>query len=1004
MHRACLLLLMAGLCLHFPAAAAANSPVITQQPASITTTVGQPVTFTVTATGEGLSFQWRRDGTLIPGATNASYSMARVAAGDNGATFDVVIGDAGGSSTNSAVATLTVLADSIAPFLRRATNTPTLRQVRVHFSERMEEAFAGRVTNYVFTPAVTVTKAVLDHTGSNVTLAVWPGLQEGQTYTLEVLNQSDLASNVLHTTQVNFQAAIAPRIVTQPQSRSIAPGTTVGLFVSVTGTEPLFYQWYRNHTPLLNATASALQLAGLASDVGGYRVVISNAAGVVTSAVATISFEGTYTVGLPVGFSFVTKQLANDAPSFPVPDVAMTLYQWNVALQQFSTFSYLPAVGWTPQAPVVALGEGVVVSVVEATSLTFTGVRGPLEPATLEEGFNLRGAPVPARATYGQIFGPPEEGSTVFRLRPGRNALLLNDANYRIDYYRDGVWHDSPAPELRVGEAAFFTHVTPVAITKQPAPQLDRDLGLAAQFSVSVTGTPPFKFQWRLNGQNIPGATNELYTIAAVTPAHAGIYSVSVGNLVGDVVSTGAPLTVATSTLAMADDFSAAPTVTNAAGLVSTQNRNATTENGEPPHGGKRTDASVWLTWIAPATGIVTMTAEGSSFDAVLSVYLGSNLSSLALLDASDDDAGYGSGRIRFNARAGTSYRVCVSGLADSRGDILLGWNLEPTTDQLPEIIMPPQDVTVRPGDTAQFVVNATSDNEMAYTWFRDGFPLPDETGASLSITNVSDEDVGTYAVRIASANRVRFSATASLQIENPGPGLPLTGARATPKLFDVKVPGATAAAPKASQPKFGTVNHGYSGSQTVSSIGAGKDPGEPNHCGVTGGNSIWYVIRATNNGTMFINTDGSSFDTVLAVYTAPPVITSYTQLVSVVCDNNSGLDGLDSRTSFAATSNTIYYVAVDGVGGASGTVKIAFKLVLPLNLTNLVYTNVADGKFTMRVDGTPTLPATIEFTTNLNVGIWSPLTNASAPSGSFNFTNVNAGPSNRIYRALNSF
>lgn len=66
-------------------------PRITQQPpASLTVCVGQSVTLRVTATGTGLRYQWRRNGTPIPGATQSSYTIAAVQPADSG-IYDVVV-------------------------------------------------------------------------------------------------------------------------------------------------------------------------------------------------------------------------------------------------------------------------------------------------------------------------------------------------------------------------------------------------------------------------------------------------------------------------------------------------------------------------------------------------------------------------------------------------------------------------------------------------------------------------------------------------------------------------------------------------------------------------------------------------------------------------------------------------------------------------------------------------------------------------------------------------
>ncbi|MEZ5458251.1 MAG: hypothetical protein R3E65_02625 [Steroidobacteraceae bacterium] len=84
-------------------------PSITTSPTSQTVAVGATATFTVTATGEGLSYQWRRDDQPIAGANAATFTTAATVAGDDGAVFTVDVGNGAGFVT-SAAATLTVQA------------------------------------------------------------------------------------------------------------------------------------------------------------------------------------------------------------------------------------------------------------------------------------------------------------------------------------------------------------------------------------------------------------------------------------------------------------------------------------------------------------------------------------------------------------------------------------------------------------------------------------------------------------------------------------------------------------------------------------------------------------------------------------------------------------------------------------------------------------------------------------------------------------------------------
>ena len=111
------------------------------------------------------------------------------------------------------------------------------------------------------------------------------------------------------------------------------------------------------------------------------------------------------------------------------------------------------------------------------------------------------------------------------------------------------------------------------------------------------------------------------------------------------------------------------------------------------------------------------------------------------------------------------------------------------------------------------------------------------------------------------------------------------------------------------------------------SNVNATHQKGEPQHAGVPGGKSVWFSWRPTVTGTVIMDTAGSDFDTVLAVYTnATLQITSVTNLVAVAAnDNDSELAPL-SRVKFTAFANTTYHIAVDGRDGFAGNVELAIR------------------------------------------------------------------------------
>ena len=93
---------------------AAIAPAITTQPVNVTVTAGGPASFTVAASGTPApTFQWKKDGVNIAGASSTTYTIASTVAGDAG-SYTVVATNSGGNAT-SAAATLTVNAVATLP-------------------------------------------------------------------------------------------------------------------------------------------------------------------------------------------------------------------------------------------------------------------------------------------------------------------------------------------------------------------------------------------------------------------------------------------------------------------------------------------------------------------------------------------------------------------------------------------------------------------------------------------------------------------------------------------------------------------------------------------------------------------------------------------------------------------------------------------------------------------------------------------------------------------------
>lgn len=110
--------------------------------------------------------------------------------------------------------------------------------------------------------------------------------------------QNDLSSTAtVYSTKVyrnTTQNALVPEITLQPTNQVLLPNQSIDLVVGATGMPSPSFQWMKDQQPILGATNSTLTLSNFtASAAGSYSVVVSNVAGVVTSAVCRVTLAPT---------------------------------------------------------------------------------------------------------------------------------------------------------------------------------------------------------------------------------------------------------------------------------------------------------------------------------------------------------------------------------------------------------------------------------------------------------------------------------------------------------------------------------------------------------------------------------------------------------------------------------------------------------------------------------------------------------------------------------------
>ena len=125
--------------------ATAEKPAITTQPEAQTVTEGQTATFSVTATGTSPGYQWKKNGTVIEGATSSSYTTPATSSADNTAVFSVVVTNSAGTVTSSGAA-LTVNAAAVAPVAPTITTQPTAQSIAAGATATFTVAATGTGT------------------------------------------------------------------------------------------------------------------------------------------------------------------------------------------------------------------------------------------------------------------------------------------------------------------------------------------------------------------------------------------------------------------------------------------------------------------------------------------------------------------------------------------------------------------------------------------------------------------------------------------------------------------------------------------------------------------------------------------------------------------------------------------------------------------------------------------------------------------------------------------
>jgi hypothetical protein len=516
-----------------PAALTLNRPVsITTQPASQVVNPTAPVLLSVVAAGSApITYQWRKGGVAIPGATSSSYSITAAQTGDAG-SYDVVIANPVGSVISS-VARISLnqaisIATQPANVALNAGATRTLSVVATgtaplnyQWRKNSQPIAGGTAASYIIGPASSADAGIYDVIVSNVV--------------------GNLSSNSV---VVTLNSPVT--IVSPPVAATLNPGAVLSLSVTASGTAPMTYQWRRNGVAIAGATTASYTVASVAAgNAGNYDVVVSNVVGSVTTPAIPVSVNTAASIlTQPLGGSVVP----GGSWTFRVAagGTAPFSYQWRkngVAIEGATTAAYtLPSVSESDVAAYDVLVSNVVNSVTSRTaslqlyvpvSITSQPVGAVLNPGA------SRTLTVSATGSSPLTYQWRKNGATIAGATSA--SLSLSAAQQSTAGSYDVVVRNVVGSVT--SNVAQIVVNSPVTLTSQPISQTV-GAGTPVSLSVVASGSAPLTYQWRKNGVNIAGATGSSFNLAEAQVSDGATYTVLVGNIVGSVTSNGARLTV----------------------------------------------------------------------------------------------------------------------------------------------------------------------------------------------------------------------------------------------------------------------------------------------------------------------------------------------------------------------------------------------------------------------------------------------------------------------------
>ena len=506
-----------------------DAPVITTQPVTQTFCNSSTTsnTFSVTGSGGGtLTYQWKKNGAAITGATSSSYTVNGLTLADTANAYSVTVTNAGGAVTSDNAYVKYVI-----------TSHPANKYIATGATANFTVKASGATGFQWYKNGTAITGA----TSPAYSISSTPKSSSGSSYYAVVTYAGGTCTSNAATLTVED----LPVINTQPLAQTICNSstTTTTFSVAASAASALSYQWYKNNTAITGAVSATYSPTGLtlADTLNTYKVTVTSAVGSVTS--NSVGFK--YTI-----VTQPTDQYAapGNAATFTVKASGSTGFQW------WNKDGKIPGAIYPFYIidPVTAGDPFYVYAVVYYAGGTCTTNQATLTVEDLPVINTQPQAQVLCNSSVTTAaFSVGASAASALSYQWYKNNTAITGA-VSATYSPTGLTLADTLNTYKVTVTSAVGSVTSsnvgfkYLILSQPAPaSAYLATGNTITFTPAVSSIAT-ALQWKKNGADITNANALSYTIDTVTTASAGNYTLNVSYAGGSCLTNASALTTST--------------------------------------------------------------------------------------------------------------------------------------------------------------------------------------------------------------------------------------------------------------------------------------------------------------------------------------------------------------------------------------------------------------------------------------------------------------------------